>query len=466
MDPIEHVIVLMLENHSFDQMLGSLSSVIKDLDGIDPTHPRSNPDYPDTTNQIVQSETRLTSIPLDPAHEFVNVNHQLAHGGTGFISDYAQAHPNCTPDEESQIMGYFPVDFLPVLHTLAQNFVVCDRWFSSLPGPTWPNRFFVHSGTSKGHVTMPSGVFDPNWHCYDQPTLYERLEEKKITWKIYHDGEAQSLVLLHQLLFVEHYHKMDAFFEDTAQDEESFPQYVFIEPCYSGPGQNDQHPPTDIMKGELLLARVYNAIRSNEELWKRSLLVVLYDEHGGFYDHVQPPATIAPDDNVAEFSFDCLGIRVPALLVSPWVDPSVIHTVLDHTSLLKYVQDKWALGDLGRRTAQAGSFAADLIKRTEPRNDALGLFTSALLGPLELTNKDVNANQQALVSFSQVLEQHMSDQEDLAAVGSRSIKMLAGPQAQFAVAKDRFDRFIDYMKKGKIDPTDDLGIKGALRTGG
>lgn len=162
MDPIEHVVVLMLENHSFDQMLGSLTAIYNDLDGVDPKNPRQNPDFPDATKNIIQSETRLTSISLDPAHEFVNVNHQLANDNGGFVRDYAQAHPNCTDQEKIQIMGYYPLGFLPVLHTLAQHFLVCDRWFSSMPGPTWPNRFFVHSGTCKGHVKMPSGVFDPN----------------------------------------------------------------------------------------------------------------------------------------------------------------------------------------------------------------------------------------------------------------------------------------------------------------
>ena len=452
MDPIEHVVVLMLENHSFDQMLGSLSVVYKDLDGIDPKKLRSNPDYPDASKLIVQSETRLTSISLDPAHEFVNVNHQLANGGTGFVRDYVQADPNCTDEEKAQIMGYFPLDFLPVLHKLARNFTVCDRWFSSMPGPTWPNRFFVHSGTCKGHVKMPSGIFDANWHCYDQTTLYDRLSEQGISWKIYHDGEAQTLVMVHQLVHFEHYHEMDKFFEDTDPDSDpaSFPQFSFIEPCYSGKGQNDQHPPTDIMKGELLLAKVYNALRRKEELWKKTLLVVVYDEHGGFYDHVVPPKTVAPDDLTDEFAFDSLGVRVPAILVSPWVDPGVVHTDYDHTSLLKYLTDKWGLGPLGDRTAQANSFGPELERRGEARTDTPSQFADALLGPLELPNPIVNENQKALVSFSQVLEKGMADVEDFAAIGSRSLRLLNGPKAQFAVAKDRYERYLQYAKEGKL----------------
>ncbi len=446
-DPIEHVVVLTLENHSFDQMLGSLKAVYPDLDGVDPSHPKSNPDFPDETVQVSQAETRLTSISLDPAHEFVNVAHQLVNGNTGFVRDYAQAHPNCPAESKAQIMGYYPLDFLPVLHTLARNFVVCDRWFSSMPGPTWPNRFFVHSGTCLGHIKMPSGVFDPNWHCYDQPTIYDRLSDKSVTWKIYHDGEAQSLVLVHQLLHADHYRGMDGFFDDVDGDAKAFPQYAFIEPCYSGAGQNDQHPPSDIMKGELLIAKVYNAIRSNEALWNTTLLVVLYDEHGGFYDHVEPPATVAPDKHTDEFNFQTLGLRVPALLISPFLDPMCIHEVFDHTSLLKYASDKWHLGPLGNRTAQATSFG-DVVKwRATPRPDAPPAFTNALVGPAEVTNKRVNENQQALVSFSQMLEKHMADVEDMAAVGSRALKALEGPRGQFAVAKDRFERFLQFKKQ-------------------
>jgi phospholipase C len=451
-DQIKHVVVLMMENHSFDQMLGSLSAVIPGLDGVDPKNLKSNPDYPDTSKRVIQAPTLETSIAVDPAHEFDDVQRQMVDSNSGFVRDFALAHPNCTGDEKQQIMGYYPVDTLPVLHTLARNFAVCDRWFSSMPGPTWPNRFFVHSGTSKGHVKMPSGIFDPNWHIYDQPTIYDRLCEKGITWKIYHQGEAQSLVLLNQLLHATHYHEMVAFFDDANADENDFPQYAFIEPCYSGSGQNDQHPPSDIMKGELLIAQVYNTLRGNETLWQNTLFVVLYDEHGGFYDHVKPEATVAPDQNTSEFNFQQLGLRVPAILVSPWIDPQVIHTVFDHTSLLKYLTDKWGLGPLGNRTAQSKSFATELAARKSARMDAPAPFTKALLSPAETQNKLVNENQKALISFSQKLETHLSQVEEIGAIGSRALKMMEGPRGQFAVAKDRFERFIHQVKEGNLTP--------------
>lgn len=298
---------------------------------------------------------------------------------------------------------------------------------------------------------MPNGVFDPNWHCYDQTTIYDRLCEKGIRWRIYHDGEAQSMVLLHQLLHLEHYSRMEHFFDDVA-DAQGFPQYIFIEPCYSGAGQNDQHPPSDVMKGELLIAKVYNALCSNDALWQKTLLVLLYDEHGGFYDHETPPATVAPDADTGEFAFNQLGLRVPAILISPWLDAQVDSTVYDHTSLLKYLIDKWGLGPLGNRTAQASTFAQLLTKRAAARTDAPGAFVQPLLSAAETQNKQVNENQKALVGFSQFLEKHMAAVEDKAAVGTRALRMLRGPEAQFAVAKDRFESIIHHAKDGTIQP--------------
>jgi phospholipase C len=329
-----------------------------------------------------------------------------------------------------------------------------------MPGPTWQNRFFVHSGTTKGHLKMPSGIFDPNFHLYDQDTIYDRLNDKKISWKIYHQGEAQTMVLVHQLepANLLRYHEMVHFFDDAAGDEADFPQYSFIEPCYSGSGQNDQHPPSDIMKGELLIAQVYNALRANEALWQKSLLVVLYDEHGGFYDHVVPPTreddpiVVAPDDNTEEFNFEQLGLRVPAILVSPWIEKQVIRTLFDHTSLLKYLIDKWGLRPLGRRTEKANTFAAALTALATARTDTPGVITDRLVSPVETQNKVVNENQKALISFSQRLESDLAQFEDMGAIGSRTLKMMEGTRAQFAVAKDRFERFIHQGKLGNINP--------------
>src|SRR5438445_5644782 len=139
--------------------------------------------------------------------------------------------------------------------------------------------------------------------------------------------------------------------EDVSGKEEEFPRYVFLEPTYYAPGADDDHPPHDVMGGEQLIADVYNALRAHDVLWKRSLLVILYDEHGGFYDHVSPPAAAPPDHHQEEYAFDRLGVRVPALLVSPYARKGVVQTVFDHTCLLKYLTEKWQLGPLAERVA-------------------------------------------------------------------------------------------------------------------
>jgi phospholipase C len=276
-DPIEHIVVLMLENNSFDRMLGTIPGV----EGVDLSNPRSNPDFP-VPNPVFESATTERSMNPDPEHELDDVLRQIAGPCQGFVSDFAQQYPQTQPPQRAGIMGYYAHGFLGVLHALADSFAVCDHWFSSLPGPTWPNRFFVHSGTSLGHVKMPNGVFHPNLHIYDQPTVYERLSERNIDWGIYYGDFPQSIVMTRQWLYPGRYHRMQEFLEAANGPADKFPHYAFIEPTYFGASQNDQHPPSDILAGEALIANVYNAIWQNGELWQKTLLVLLYDEHGGF----------------------------------------------------------------------------------------------------------------------------------------------------------------------------------------
>ena len=395
---IEHVIVLMMENASFDRMVGAVPGV----EGVDPAKPRTNPNPP--APSVAQAVTTLRQIKNDPQHDLANVLHQLSNGGTGFVADFANKYPNSGPPERAQIMGYYTKNTLSVIQTLAANFAVCDHWFSSLPGPTWPNRFFVHSGTSLGHVDMPESLLQPGIHIYNQTTLYELLQNAGVPWAIYFGDIPQSLVMTHQWSLWENYHPMSQFFTDAQGAEASFPKYVFIEPSYFGKNQNDQHPPSDVMRGELLIAQIYNAIRANDALWKKSLLVVLYDEHGGFYDHVPPPPTIPPDANVKNFAFNQYGVRVPAVLVSPWIAAGKIIDVFDHTSLLAYAMKKWSLPDrLGARAAVAKSFEQYVEKLAAPREGVLPSIPEPDVLDNDLT-APMTANQRALESLSHLLE--------------------------------------------------------------
>jgi len=432
----------MLENRSFDQMLGCFQQIYPELDGIASRPPaRQNAD--DDGNSYPQVAGAARVMAKDPNHDHPDVLQQLAGANGGFVRDFARTYPQSSSTDRAEIMKYHDLHALPALHALAENFTICDHWFSSLPGPTWPNRLFVHSGTSLGRVTMPEGIMNANLHWYDQPTTYDRLNERRIPWKIYFGDVPQSLVLVHQWAprNMINYHHMQRFYEDVGGRESEFPAYVFIEPTYYPPGTNDDHPPHDVMDGERLIADVYNALRANEDLWRSTLLVILYDEHGGFYDHVSPPATVPPDHHQEEFAFDRLGVRVPALLVSPYAAKGVVNTVFDHTSLLKYLLDKWQLGSLGDRTAQARTFADKLVRA--PRDDT----PRTIPGPSTAggvvawaPRTQLSSHQAALFGLTHLLESMTGAQPY--EIAARSSHVLTGPQSQIDVAVDRVEGFL------------------------
>jgi len=414
-DGIQHVVLLMLENHSFDQMLGALQEVFPDVNGVTPELAATRANLKLDGTAVVQKETSERQMAFDPKHEHINATAHLQNNNGGFVQEFQKAYPQCSDKDLQEVMGYYPLDFLPALHVLGRQFTVCDNWFSSLPGPTWPNRFFALTGTCSGEVLMPAGaeMLNPKWYTeQSQHTIFDRLSERQKTWRIYHYDFPSSLVLARQRLAqnLAGYAKIDQFFTDAAGDATAFPAFTFIEPQYFGVGQNDDHPPHNVMKAEKLIADVYNALRSNPALWESSLLVVAYDEHGGFYDHVQPPATVAPDQNTQAYAFNQLGVRVPALLISPRCERHVEHTLFDHTSLLRYLSDKWELGPLGERTAQANSIGCAIAKAA-PRNDTppfVRVSNAVLISDDVDAEKDTtNANQDALHHFAEFLNREM-----------------------------------------------------------
>ena len=352
---------------------------------------------------------------LDPHHEVDHVKAQLQGHNGGFVRDFADSFPNSTATARQFIMGYYPLDFLPALHALGRDFTICDHWFSSLPGPTWPNRFFALTGSSNGRVNMlDDGTHKADLRGYfqqTQTTLFDRLNEAAIHWKVYFHDIPQTTVLANQRMphNAARYFYIDDFFTDARGAEREFPQFCLIEPDYMGVEQSDDHPPHDIMRAEKLIADVYNALRGNEELWNSTLLVLFYDEHGGFYDHVEPPKALPPDNHHEEYTFDQLGVRVPAILVSPWVERRFEATQFDHTSLLSYLTDKWQLGPLGQRTARTNSIEVAL--QAKLRTDTLGRIA---LTPEQLTPPDIDAEEAAVgyVSPHQTALQKLAQLEE------------------------------------------------------
>jgi len=403
-EKINHVVVLMLENRSFDHLLGFLGDRFpgQKFEGLSGQESISA-DPRVVGAELVRVERASTADAYitspDPGHEYQDVCLQLygkdqIEAGSpvtnnGFVCSYGAQE--IAEDERPElataktIMRCVDPDRVPVLSTLAQEFVVCDHWFSSVPGPTWPNRFFVHAATSGGNVDNPisSGIIRSQlWtSSYRMRTIYENLQEAGRSWKIYFHDVAQAFALrnLHPYAadgFEWFYPKAgrDTSFLLDAQ-EGTLPNYSFIEPQYlNAPGSpaNDQHPPHDLRYGERLIATVYDALRNNEELWNKCLFVILYDEHGGFYDHISPPATVNPDGQNAEngFDFTRLGLRVPAILASPWLPRGrVDNAIYDHSSLLATVKKLFDLPQfLTERDRTANTFEGSFLTqaRTDP----------------------------------------------------------------------------------------------------
>jgi len=434
----------MLENRSFDHMLGVLQAVIPGLEGVPPNGtPRVNTD--NAGRAYPQSPSRTRRIEPDPMHDTANVLVQLRDGNQGFVLDYSDSYPETSESQRAEVMGYHPLDDLPALHTLAQQFAVCHAWFCSVPGPTWTNRLFAMSGTSQGRVKMPRGLFHPNLHRYDQPSLFRRLHEAGRSWRVYHGDFPLALLLEDQRSprSVQNYCHMEWFLEHANSDAAAFPEFAFIEPDYLWPTTNDDHPPHDVRNGQRLIAEVYNAIRANENLWCSTVLVIVYDEHGGFYDHMSPPTAVPPDARTDQYTFDRLGVRVPAVVVSPWLPHQVCSTTLDHTSLLKSLSTRWNLGAMGARVAAAGDLFGSLtlasVMRTDtPRRLAVARTAAAVrqaAPPAELTD-----NQQAILAFSQYLETQTPGAAR--AVSARTARAMQSPADACRVARQRARNFL------------------------
>lgn len=364
---IDHFVVLMLENRSFDHLLGSLTAQNPAVAGGDPAPPAG-----------------AFAMPFDPGHEFADVQIQLFGRGpgaarsagpridpapmSGFVVSAQNAAKN--PSHAAMVMQSFRPARLPALASLAREFAVVNFWHASMPGPTWPNRFFVHAATSGGLSDSPNEADILAGYTFPSGTVYQRLEAAGKSWRIYHDGLPQSAGIASLRtefldIFTTKFREM-RFFEDDLRAG-TLPEYVFIEPHYDTGhqfvGGNSMHPLNDVRKGEQLINQVYQAIRASR-FWANTLLIVTFDEHGGFFDHVPPPAAAPPGgdqryaDPANHFAFDRLGVRVPAIVVSAFTQKSTVigsspQDSYDHTSILATVEKRFALTPITRRDAAA-----------------------------------------------------------------------------------------------------------------
>ncbi|CAO3615843.1 unnamed protein product [Cunninghamella blakesleeana] len=339
-EKIKNVVVFMFENRSFDRLMGWFK-YNKEIDGftgkecnyLDPKDPKSL--------KICANDKGLLMDPLDPGHEYTDTTFQLTGNGNlssdavksvnmeGFVADFAKQFPKIANNATAlhQVMDGFHPNTIPITYELASNYTIIDRWFSSFPGSTMPNRMYLHAATSHGEV------FTDGWKYpigYPQRTIYNNLEDANIDWSSYYN-EIPSLLLFDKLRLghLKKYKKWAQFKKDAASGNLS--PVNFIDPAYFSIGkciiENDAHPPSDVAEAEKLLKEVYETIRASPQ-WNETLLIVTFDEHGGYYDHVQPPLNVPNPDglNHSDFNFDRLGVRVPTILISPWVEKgAVIH---------------------------------------------------------------------------------------------------------------------------------------------
>ena len=392
LDNLKHIVVLMMENRSFDHMLGSLTGVNPQIDGI--TTQLSNPDTTGAAVQPLPLAQFQGQLDPDPDHHFPAVDMQIFGGDTspnrvanmqGFVKSYFNQQKDV--GHSQKIMYYFAQNQLPVLTTLALEFAVFNRWFASIPGPTICNRAFAHYGTSFGRVDM-------NLLYVNEPfkSIYDRLinATPKHTAKLYYYDTASSTMEIVNLLQnqPELFGTYEQFLDDCSKG--SLPDYSFVEPNYSDHDSDDgeevasdQHPDHNVQAGELFIASVYHAIKQNANLWQSTALLIVYDEHGGIYDHVVPPAC-TPDQFQASandtgtgmpFAFDRLGVRVPAILISPWIPRgTIVSRVFDHASIPGTVT-KFFLGDYSPRSPRETSADVFIEPNAPPVDPARNLLS-------------------------------------------------------------------------------------------
>ena len=404
LDTFQHVVVLMLENRSFDNLLGFLyppgeppGQQFAGLAGgqyCNPIPPGVVPPVGETSvcvGQISGLNPGDYNQPFpDPGEEYPHINTQLYNvvappdnlpgvlpspaPMTGFVTDYIANYPTGlanppTYNDYKIIMQSFAPSAIPVLTTLAREFAVFDHWFCSVPSQTWCNRAFWHAATSGGHVINPGSVSElADWTIdNDVGTLFNAISASPagLDWRLY---TGNPLALEHAIHAIPlepfdeaHFPPLEQFFTDCAAGQ--LQEYTFIEPTFTVPN-NDYHPPSynsdlfgpfdpgAVKLGEVLVNRVYNAIRTSASTtgnnWSNTLLIITFDEHGGCFDHVSPPSGTPPDQlqlpGEDGFLFDRLGVRVPMIMVSAHVGRgTIVNTPFDHTSFIRTMMKKWSL---------------------------------------------------------------------------------------------------------------------------
>ncbi len=355
--PIDNIVVLMQENRSFDHYFGQIhfegqkraTKVPANASNPDPTNPSGPP--------ILRFHKTNYCETADLDHSW-NGTHKEYDDGK--MDGFTAQNVDSTDPTGARTMGYYDSADLPFYYALYSTFAMADRYFASTLTQTFPNRFYLLAGTSFGHIKNDFPTGDPV-NDFSQRSIFNLLDEAGVTWKVYFS----QIAFANEFSYVRNHvpsmtFPIDDFYADAAAG--TLPQVSFVDPIFIAQAniENDEHPPSNVQVGESFVAQVINALFGSPQ-WPRAALFLTYDEHGGFYDHVPPPAACAPDDIPPMLSptdeqagFDHYGIRVPAMVVSPYARPHYVsHKVYDHTSVLRFIETRFDLPALTRRDANA-----------------------------------------------------------------------------------------------------------------
>jgi phospholipase C len=388
LEAIKHIVVLMMENRSFDQVLGHLKRSgmpeVNGLTGGEVNHDEQGNAYPvhefQPDETVFHPDLDQTGKVLDPCHSKACVQQQLADGNGGFVKNFLATrtlrgqHVELPEEYRGLVMGYYTAEHLPVYDYLARQYCVCDAWHASVPGDTWPNRLYALSGREGPSIGHKPGIRDrlasllrgvpligalPNapifevqaftrhladeqwrWYSHDPATLraaddrYRSFNLRRNNFTYFDRKRVSQVTQALESAIV----ARDSFLDDAARGELRDVSWIdpnFIDLSVLDPNSNDDHPPSDVLAGQALVLELYEALAKNPN-WEETLLVIVYDEHGGFYDHVAPPAV--DDDS----GYSTLGVRVPALVIGPRVRQFVCHETFEHTALIASILRRFA----------------------------------------------------------------------------------------------------------------------------
>ena len=391
LDSIETIVVVVMENRSFDHMLGYLSLNAfggrNDVDGL-----KDDPGWLASVSNLNPFDGhRYQPSPLtymqtpDQPHERVNIAQQLGRRGSN--DAFAMDGFVASAGGNAQVMQYYTPREIPITDFFARNFAICDRWFAPLPAGTQPNRLMTMAGYS---------LIDHNRFELDpQDLVYKWLTDHGVRWRVYHEGVPFFSLMPHVWpeIASDRFRRFERFASDMQEKPDAtFPQVIFVEPTYTDAPHwgfpSDDHPPSSVAWGQAFLLKVYLGLATSRH-WLRSALVVTYDEHGGFFDHFSPIALRTNPPQGADYPpFESSGVRVPGMVISPFVDErTVFHDNLDNISILKLLGEKFGGGSYSPAvTERKVQSLSEVFNRSSPRTDIPSPPRPSAISPIGSAN--------------------------------------------------------------------------------